>query len=87
MKRDQLNEFYSMPSCEEQEQADCFITQAINLEKDGDAIIAAEMLNKAHQIITDKLESKKQCNCSCNELIPFVADVEDLSAGHGGLYN
>lgn len=90
MTINQLTDFYALTAkCdrEAQKQADCFITQAINLSLEGDAVMAGEMLLEAHRIITDTLERDKQCKCTAYEMKRFVADVEAICVGSGGLYD
>lgn len=90
MTIDQLADFYSLTAKsdrEAQKQADCFLVQAINLSLEGDAIMAGEMLLEAHRIITDTLERDKQCKSTAKEMERFVADVDAVCVGSGGLYD
>lgn len=87
MNRNQLTEFYSLPSCDEQEQVDCFIVQAMNLSVEGDAIMAAEMLVKASEIITERIESEKAYKRTSDEMERFVSDLSEISMSRGGLWD
>lgn len=87
MNRNQLTEFYSLKSCDEQEQVDCFFVQAMNLSVEGDAIMAAEMLVKAAEIITGRIETEKAYKRTTQEMERFVADVDAICVGNGGLYD
>ena len=88
MNRNQLTEFYSLKSCEEQEQVDCFIVQAINLSVEGDAIMAAEMLVKAAEIITERIEREKTYKRTTQEMKQHSDDLSVFSCnvGNGGLF-
>lgn len=57
MTPEKLSEFYCRPSCDEHEVVDELICNAFNLAEEGEAIIAADMLVKAHEIITVVIES------------------------------
>ena len=90
MTIDQLTDFYALTAksdSEAQKQADCFLVQAINLSLEGDAIMSGEMLLEAHRIITDTLELDKQCKRTANEMERFIADVDAVCVGNGGLYD
>lgn len=90
MTIDQLTDFYALTAkCdrEAQKQSDCFIAQAINLSLEGDAIMVSEMLLEAHKIITDTLDRDKQCKRTDDEMERFIADVDAICVGSGGLYD
>ena len=90
MTIDQLTDFYALTAKsdrEAQKQADCFLVQAINLSLEGDSIMAGEMLLEAHKIITDTLERDNQCKRTAQEMERFVADVDAVCVGNGGLYD
>ena len=90
MTIDQITDFYALtakPDREAQKQADCFLVQAINLSLEGDAIMASEMLLEAHRIITDTLERDRQYKRAADEMERFVADVDAVCVGSGGLYD
>ena len=88
MTMDQLTDFYALtakPDREAQKQADCFLVQAINLSLEGDSIMSGEMLLEAHRIITDTLELDKQCKRTAKEMERFIADMDAVCVGNGGL--
>ena len=90
MTIDQLTDFCALTAkCDRdaQKQVDCFLVQAINLSLEGDAIMAGEMLLKAHQVITDTLKRDKQHKRTADEMERFVADVDAICVGSGGLYD
>ena len=90
MTIDQLTDFYALtakPDREAQKQADCFLVQATNLSLEGDAIMAGEMLLEAHRIIADTLERDNQCKRTAQEMERFIADVDAVCVGNGGLYD
>lgn len=88
MNRNQLTEFYSLKSCDEQEQVDCFLVQAMNLSVEGDAIMTAEMLVKASEIITERLESEKAYKRTTQEMKQHSDDLSVFSCnvGNGWLF-
>jgi hypothetical protein len=62
MTPEKLSEFYCRPYCDEHEQVDELICEAFNLAEEGEALIAAEKLIKAQEIITETLSRDSLCN-------------------------
>ena len=90
MTMDQLTDFYALtakPDREAQKQADCFWCRRLTLSLGGDAIMAGEMLLEAHRIITDTLEMDNQCKRTAKEMERFIANVDAVCVGNGGLYD
>lgn len=85
MTRDQLEEFFTLPTCNEQGEFDELEAQAISYAIEGDAIMAAEMLVKAAQIVTDTLDCAKQGNHTNDEEIEQYDDSAEF-LGKGGLW-
>ena len=49
--------------------------------------MAGEMLLEAHRIITDTLEMDNQCKRTAKEMERFIANVDAVCVGNGGLYD
>lgn len=60
MTRDQLQDFFCLPTCDEQEEFEELTALAMQHAAEGDCVLAAEYLNKASDLALDKLE-ESQC--------------------------